>query len=343
MALAPRGSCGITLPMARARSFAGIFLALAAIGYIGGCTGASVGPPVDLAGEQDGDGVQPDWTRAAAYLDSLFDPQQSLCREYPGASTFWTAPDNALAGRALSYLATPASPDPTHGAEILARLQSLKDCACNDDPGHDGLSNHSIDPLVKKGAQIPLQPRSACKGTPRVVPPPASMCGDPGASCPAGAMVFSADHASFGWVAGYCQPSACATTAVVGWDAEGMGQGAADELALQILNRKNRGLDPMPLWQHLASKWDGQGLRDRAALTDGKYATANLALFKICARVLGQPLPAGVDRKLTEAQNAQGGFRTFYDLNGQFTLDQLGNAATTAQVILAFRKPIADF
>ena len=329
--------------MTRARSFAGILCTLAAVGFISGCAGASVGPPVDLAGEQDGD-VEPDWNRAAAYLDSLFDPQQSLCREYPGANTFFTTPDNALVGRALSYLTTPTSPNPTHGAEIIARLQSLRDCACNDDPGHDGLSNHSIDPLVTKGAQIPLQPRSVCKGTPRLVPPPSTMCGDAGTSCLGGsAMVQSADHATFGWVAGYCQPGACATTAVVGWDAEGMGQGAADELALQILNRKNRGLDPMPQWQHLASKWDGQGLRDRAAMTEGKYSTASLALFKICARVLGQPLPGGVNRKLADAQNPQGGFRTAYDLNGQFSLDQLGNAATTAQVILAFRKPAADF
>ena len=114
-------------------------------------------------------------------------------------------------------------------------------------------------------------------------------------------------------------------------------------LALQILNRKNRGMDPMRLWQYLSSKWDGQGMRDRAAMTEGKYSTAKLALFKICARVLGQQLPDGVDRKLAAAQNAQGGIRSTYDLGGKFTLDQLGTAEATAYTILAFRKPATDF
>ncbi len=325
--------------MTRALSFAGILWALSAAG----CTGASVGPPVDLSIEQEDPPPEPNWTRAAAYLDSMFDSQQQLLREGPGSSNFWTSPDNALAARALSYMTSPANPDPTHGPEITARLQTLKDCACNDDPGHDGFTNHSTDPVVNKGAQIPLQPRTACMGMPRLVPTAASACGDPKASCPTSSLVQSADHTMFGWVAGYCQLSPCTTAAVVGWDSDGQGQGAADELALQLLNRRNRGLDPMPIWQHLLSKWDGQGLRDRAMMESGKYSTAKLALFKICARVLNQPLPRGVDRKLAEAQNAEGGFRTFYDMTGNFTLDQLGNTATTAYVILAYRKPVADY
>lgn len=309
-----------------------------------GCSGASVGPPVDLGEVDPGPVPEPSWPKAAAYLDSLFDPTQSLCREFPGASTFWTTPDNALAGRALAYLAAPANPDPTHSAEILARLKNLKECGCNDEPEHDGLIDHAIDPVVNKGAKISLQPRTACVRTPRAVPMAQSSCADPMASCPAaGTMLRSADHAERGWVADTCQAGACSTAPIAGWDEEGQGQGSAHELALQILNRKNRGLDPMGLWQHLASKWDGKGLRDRAAATDGRYLTADLALYKICARVLNQTLPSGVDRKLAEAQNAQGGFRTSYDASGQFSLDQLGNTETTAYVILAFRKPASDY
>ena len=320
----------------------GLFLVVAAAG----CTGTFIGELPDLSGEDPGEvelgaAPEPSWPGAAAYLDSLFDSQQSLCRAYPGAPTF-LVPDNVLVASALGYLTSPANPDPMHGAAITARLQSLKACGCADEPGHDARTNHHLDPVVKKGAMVPLQPRSPCMRVPRLVPTAASSCGDPGAQCPGSALV-QLDYPEFGWFADSCQATACNAPNVSGWDAEGVGQGAAELLALQILNRKNRGLDPMRLWQYLLAKWDGQGMRDRAAMTDGKYSTAKLALFKICARVLGQPLPAGVDRKLTAAQNAQGGIRTSYDLSGKFTLDQLGSAEATAYTILAFRKPTTDF
>lgn len=326
-------------------SLMGFFLVVAAAG----CTGTFIGPVPDLSGGDPGEAElgaapEPSWPSAAAYLDSLFDPQQSLCREYPGATTFLVTPDNVLVASALTYLTSPASPDPMHGAMISARLHSLKACGCADEPGHDGFINHHIDPVVKKGALVPLAPRSPCVRTPRLVPTAASSCGDPGAQCPAaGVALTQSDYPEFGWFADACQATACNTTSVSGWDGEGQGVGAADMLALQILNRKNRGMDPMRLWQYLSSKWDGQGMRDRAAMTEGKYSTAKLALFKICARVLGQTLPEGVDRKLAAAQNAQGGIRSTYDLSGKFTLDQLGTAEATAYTILAFRKPTTDF
>jgi hypothetical protein len=151
------------------------------------------------------------------------------------------------------------------------------------------------------------------------------------------------DHPAAGWVSDSCQAGPCAVTSIAGWDEEGVGQGDAELLALQILNRKNRGIDTNTLWQDLVGKWDGKGMRDRPATVEGKYSTAKLALFKICARVLGKTLPEGVDHKLAAAQTAKGGFRTTYDLSGQFTLDQLGDTRTTAYVTLAYKKPPTDF
>jgi hypothetical protein len=310
-----------------------------------GCTVGALSPPVlaaaDLAPSELGNTPEPNWAAAGTYLGSLFDAPQQLLREYPGATTFWVSPDNALAARALAYLPTP---DVSHSAALLSRLQTLAACGCTDEPEHDGLLNHHIDPVIHKGALVPLQPRAACVRTPRMIPQAKSSCSAPGAQCPPrGVDLRHEDHPERGWSADSCQTDACTAAPVAGWDEEGLGMGAADLLALQILNRKNRGLLTQALWENLVSKWDGQGLRDRAAMTDGRYATYKLALLKICARALGQALPDGVDRKLVEAQNAQGGFRSQYDLSGQFTLDQLGNTLTTAYVILAYRKPLTDF
>ena len=82
---------------------------------------------------------------------------------------------------------------------------------------------------------------------------------------------------------------------------------------------------------------------DQAAVNDHAYTTYKVALLKLCARVLGKPLPLGVDEKLQAAQGPNGGIRTSYALDGNFTLDQLGNAVTTSYVVLAFRKPVGDF
>ena len=314
-----------------------------------GCTNAT--PPWMNRDDQDlaslGPAPEPSWTGAGSYLVSLFDASRSLCRSAPGATSAWSLSDNALAARAFAYLPVPASPgtpDPTFSGSIVARLATLKACGCNDLPEHDGLIDHHIDPVVNKGAQVPLQPRTACGRSARMVPTAQSSCMAAGSQCPGADFVVShEDHPENGWISDSCHLNPCTVTVAAGWDEDGVGQGDADLLALQLLNRKNRGLDTGALWQNLVGKWDGKGLRDRHAVTDGKYLTYKLALLKICARVLAKPLPEGVDHKLAAAQNAQGGFRATYDLSGQFTLDQLGNTQTTAYVALAYRKPVADF
>ncbi len=318
---------------------------------VAGCTSSATPPWAnpdnlgDLASSAPA--PEPSWTGAGSYLISLFDAQHSLCRPTPGATAGWSIRDNALAARAFAYLPVPTpptSPEITYGDAIVGRLQTLKACGCLDQPEHDGLTDHHHDPLVNKGAQVPLQPYTTCVRTARLVPTAASTCVAAGAACPGPDLDLRYDdHPEHGWVADSCQGGRCSVTAVAGWDEEALGHGDAEHLALQLLNRKNRGLDPTALWQNLLSKWDGHGLRDRPTMAEGRYATDKLALLKICARVLGQPLPAGVDTQLAAAQNAQGGFRTHYDLSGQFSLDQQGSALTTAYVVLAYRKPVADF
>jgi len=84
------------------------------------------------------------------------------------------------------------------------------------------------------------------------------------------------------------------------------------------------------LWTILNGKWDGKGMNDQSTTnySDHHYETYKLALYKICARVLAKALPSGVDDKITAAQASNGGIRTTYDSNGNFTLDQIGNCET---------------
>ena len=316
-----------------------------------GCNGLSSPPWANPDNQGDlaslGPAPEPSWAGAASYLVSLFDDQRALVRSAPGATAAWSTNDNALAARAFAYLPvppSPTSPDQTFGGAIVARLQTMKSCGCNDQPEHDGLTDHRIDPVVNKGAQIPLQPHSACVRTARLVPMAQNVCSAAGAQCPG--MDFALRHDDYpenGWIRDACHTDPCTVTAVGGWDEDGVGQGDAELLAMQLLNRQNRGLDTAALWQNLLGKWDGKGMRDRAAVADGRYTTYKLALLKLCSRVLAKPLPEGVEHKLAAAQNAQGGFRATYDLAGEFTLDQAGNAQTTAYVALAYRKPVADF
>jgi hypothetical protein len=126
-----------------------------------------------------------------------------------------------------------------------------------------------------------------------------------------------------------------------GWSAFGPGAGYADLVAFEILSYRNRKYSTDTLWSTLAGKWDGRGINDAADGPSSSYSTYKLALFKLCARVLGQPLPAGVDSTLIAAQGANGGFRTNYTSNGVFT-DPYGNAETAALVALAFLLPTSE-
>lgn len=290
--------------------------------------------PPDLAPASE-----PDWTKLAAYLDSLWNANKSLLRESPGANTYWTSNDNGLAARAYQYLPTP---NLARRDLILDTLRSFKICGCADLAEHDAILNHYIDPVTTKGAQIPLTPSTVCQRLPESAASPTGSCGAFNNSCP-GTTVQHEDFAQGGWYGDACNFGICNASAQTGWDNAAVGKGQADLIALQILNRRNRGTDTEVLWQNLLAKWDGKGLNDLAAARSGQYQTSKVAFLKICARVLGKPLPAGVDEKLKEAQGTNGGIRTTYKTDGTFTLDQQGNAETTSLVVIAYRKPVADF
>lgn len=282
---------------------------------------------------------EPDWTKLAAYLDSLWNASKSLLREVPGGNTYWTSPDNGLAARAYQYLPTP---NLARRDQIISTLQSYKICGCADLAEHDAILNHLIDPVVTKGAQIPLTPSSGCQRLPENANSPTGSCGAFNNTCP-GSTVQHTDYAQGGWYGDACNFGICNASSQSGWNSATVGKGQGDLIALQILNLRNRGSDTETLWQSLLAKWDGKGINDGPAAKNGQYQTDKLALFKICARVLGKPLPPGVDDKLKEAQGPNGGIRTTYKSDGSFTLDQQGNAETTALVVIAYRKPVADF
>jgi hypothetical protein len=125
------------------------------------------------------------------------------------------------------------------------------------------------------------------------------------------------------------------------WSTSGQGMGFADLIAFEILNYRNRNLSTDTLWASLLSKWNTSGINDGPDGPSTSYSTYKLALFKLCARALGQPLPAGVDEILIASQGPNGGFRTNYTSSGTFT-DTVGNAETSALVILAFQLPDSD-
>lgn len=283
--------------------------------------------------------VEPDWTRLTAYLDSLFNEKKSLVREFPGATTYVTANDNTLAARAYQYLPVP---NLARKDAILSALRAIRICGCGDIFEHDATLNHYIDPVVTRAAVIPVVPRSGCGRSPEYVGGPTASCGNLSASC-AGNDVKHADYAISGWAGDNCNFLKCYTNQLTGWDAVGLGRGYADLLALEILSYKNRGMATNAMWENLVGKWDGMGLYDQSAAENGNYETWTLALFKIAARVINKPLPTGVDEKLKEAQGSNGGIRVNYAKSGSFALDDKGNAATTALVVLAFLKPVADF
>ena len=324
------------------------------VGGIGCSSGGAPSGPRDLAsrprdlGEEHPDlapvadlapSIEPDWNKVTTYLDSLWNPTLALLREYPAANTYFTADDNALAARAYQYLPTPNLP---RRDLIINSLRSHKICGCGDLPEHDSVLNHRVDPVTTKGAQIPLTPYSGCSRIPEVVSSPTASCDSSGADCP-GTTIRHLDYPSNDWNGDGCNFGICSTGSMGNFATTGPGKGAADLIALQILNLRNRGMPTATLWQSLLSKWDGKGVYDQAAMNDHAYTTYKVALLKLCARVIGQPVPMGVDEKLRAAQGPNGGIRTSYALDGNFTLDQIGNAATTSYVVLAFRKPVSDF
>lgn len=293
-------------------------------------TEIEVALPIDASMPPDLSPVsEPDWSKIKAYLDSLWSSSKSLLRAYPGATTFWTGPDNMVAMRAYQYLPTP---DMARRDAIANALRAYKVCGCADAAGHDAQSNHYIDPLVTKGAKISTAPYSFCERKP---------CHGANESCDE--TVLHRDYAANGWNGDTCNFWLCNTDAATDWDATGRGRGYASILALQILNARNRGTPTEAMWTKLVGKWDGQGIYDQATVNNGYYFTYKVALLKICSRVLGKPLPMGVDEKLKEAQGPNGGIRSTYALDGTFTLDQKGDAETTSYVVLAYRKPVADF
>ena len=295
-------------------------------------------PVVDMSMPVDmWTGPQPDWDKLAAYLDSLYDASQNLLRTNPSTSEIWTANDNMAAARAYEYLPTP---NLTRRDAILAALKSYKICGCDSVSEHDATTNHHHDPLVIKGAQIPTSPQRACLRVPRKVVGPASFCDSSGSKCPS-ASIQHEDHAT--WLGDPCNFGICNSGSISGWDESGPGRGLAETLSLQILNRRNRVMSTTELWQNLALKWDGRGIYDARADQDRRYSVQSLAMFKIVARVLGKPVPSGLDEKLIAAQGPNGGIRTHYALDGSFTLDQQGSAEATSYVVIAFRKPVADF
>ena len=132
--------------------------------------------PADLAPS----GPQPDWDKLAAYLDTLYDPTQSMLRSAPAAASTGPAPT------------TPPAPAPLVSADantarrdaILSVLRSRKICGCDETSEHDATINHHHDPLVTKGAIVPTTPKVSCSRIPRKVVGPASFCDSSGSKCP---------------------------------------------------------------------------------------------------------------------------------------------------------------
>jgi hypothetical protein len=237
-------------------------------------------------------------------------------------------------------------PNTAMSESISKRLAVLTLCGCGDS-AHGGDINHQIDPLIHKGAVNPIQPAEKCVGKPMDTSPiGVNACtGDagPAGSCPL-ADVRAEDHPRQGFRGDKCI-SVCAGVNVSNWRDPGQGTGNADLIALWILSLRNRFQDPdaEELWTILSAKWDGKGMNDTATVSEGKYSTYKLALFKLVARVLEKPLPEGVDEKLTQAQAASGGIRALYSRDGFFTLDQSGNTVTTSMVAIAYLAPATDF
>jgi hypothetical protein len=303
--------------------------------------------PVEAAeaGEAEAGPPEPDWNALQKYLDSLFDSTQSLFRAFPGANMYRTSNDNALALRALPYL---PHPEDTTRAAVAARLDHLEVCGCRDSPGHSALKNHFMDPIVMKGASISSTPPGPCTVVPFDTTSGATcshavVVPDAAPLCPV-ALVLHDDHPAGGVSPDQCNVG-CGTIPDSGWGAPGMGMGSAEVIALEILSYRNLGASSTAidaLWQNLLGKWDTVGLRDARAEGTSQYAVADLALFKIVARVLEHPLPAGVDATLAAAQGTNGGIRIAYNRMGVF-VDQIGTIEATALVAIAYRTPVTDF
>jgi hypothetical protein len=309
---------------------------------------AAVDAPQDAA---DAGPAQPDWNAAQMYLDTLYDSTQSLLRRAPGSTQYWTMNDNAFAAKALLYL---PQPETTRSAAIVARFDQLLVCGCRDVPGHPTSLNHFIDPIVNKGAQIPLTPSSACSEVPLDTTTGASCFPDASAdasqdasasSCPA-AQVLHEDHPQNGLSADACNMGTCSTGSFAGWNNSGKGTGYADIIVYEILNYRNRMASSAAidsLWQTLVGKWDGIGMNDAAFAANSQYSTYKLALFKLAARAIGQTLPDGVEDTMVASQGSNGGFRTGYSAIGTWPSDDVGDVPTTSLVVLAYRMPTSDY
>lgn len=297
-----------------------------------------LGPPPDLTPPSE-----PDWTLLAGYLDSLFDANSSLMLNVPtpAGNTYWTANSSVLAASAYSYLPTP---NKERSDAIFEKLRSFKICGCQESPGHDATINHYIDPVTTKRAVIPATPTDYCPGQPVLVRLATDNCSSSGRSCP-GKYVQHADYTPNKWASDSCnQLTYCTTDTIDAWDATGTGKGRGEILALQILSLRNQqSSNANVLWEVLQQKWDGRGINDAQTVSNKYYSVDRLALFKIVARVLNKPLPIEVDAILKAAQGPNGGIRTNYAMDGSFTLDQNGSTSTTSLVVLAYRKPVADF
>jgi hypothetical protein len=302
-------------------------------------TDAAVDAP-DVAPPVDGGRTQPDWTLVSTYLQSLYDPTQSLLRRSPGSTAFWTSNDNILAARALAYLPTPVT---AMSQSILTRLAGLHTCGCGDNFGHTADFNHLVDPVVHKGATTPIVPNGACFGQPSEIGSCSAGFDAGGAIVCSAAEIRTEDHADLGWGPDSCHPTPCGGSKFQHWNDPGQGSGLADLIALEIFNYRNRKMDTSGLWANLAGKWDGKGMRDAITGGDSSFATYKLALFKLAARVLGKPLPPGVDETLAAAQGPNGGIRSSYGLDGSFSIDQAGTTETTAYVVIAYLKPLNEF
>jgi hypothetical protein len=288
--------------------------------------------------------TEPDWTALQRYLDSLYDPTQSLFRSFPGSNEYRTSNDNALALKALAYL---PQPEDAKIAAITARLAELELCGCADHPGHSAALNHFIDPLVLKGATISTTPATVCTLVPfdtsvgatctHSVPPP-----DAGPVCPA-ARILHDDHPTSGVTFDSCNAQ-CSTSTNTTWSQPMRGMGDAKVIALEILSYRNQGASTSAvdaLWQNLLGKWDSLGIADGQLGSPPQYSVDALALFKVVARLLGHALPDGVDALLAAAQLPNGGIGTRYNAMGVL-VDRLGSTQTAALVVLAYRMPVTD-
>lgn len=298
-----------------------------------------LGPPPDLTPPSE-----PNWTLLAGYLDSLFDANKSLLLNLPlpTGNTYWTSNASILAARAYEYLPTP---NKERSDAIFAKLHTFKICGCQASSGHDATINHYIDPVTMKGMSIPTVPTDYCYGRPVQVRFTSDACDASGRSCP-DSDVLHMDYTPGTWTSDKCNgwPFSCTTDTVKAWDATGTGKGRGEILALQILSLRNQqSSNANVLWEVLQQKWDGRGINDAQTVSNQYYSVDRLALFKIVSRVLNKPLPIEVDGILKAAQGPNGGIRTNYAMDGSFTLDQNGSTSTTALVVLAYRKPVADF